>query len=77
MVREGVVGHPFLAMNETPQPDGPLLHLLHGEPNALAAAVIEAQKASGMDVDVVRCDLVSDWGAVVDKVLAAKSVCSW
>ena len=40
-------------------------------------AVIEDQKSSGIPVEVVRCDLVADWGEVVDKVLAARSVCSW
>lgn len=77
MVRTRVFGHPFLAMNETPRGQGPILHLLHGEPDAVAARVIEAQKAAGMEVEVIRCDLVPDWGAVVDKVLAAGSVCSW
>lgn len=41
------------------------------------AAVIEAQESSGIPVEVVRCDQVADWGPVVDKVLAAGSICSW
>lgn len=64
-------------MNPAPSHDGPVLHLLHGEPDPVATTVIEAQKASGIQVEVIRCDLVTDWGAVVDRVLAAGSVCSW
>ncbi len=64
-------------MDEATQGHGSFLHLLHGEPDALAAQVIEAQRAAGLDVEVVRCDLVSDWGSVVDSVLAAGNVCSW
>ena len=64
-------------MNPNDSAEGPVLHLIHGEPDATVSAVVEAQRARGVPAEVVRCDQVTDWGAVVDKVLEARSVCSW
>ncbi|MEI6340347.1 MAG: hypothetical protein WCR07_00190 [Verrucomicrobiota bacterium] len=55
----------------------PVLHLVHDEPDATVLAVMAAQQAKGLAVELVRCDRVTDWGSVVDKVLKARSVCSW
>lgn len=64
-------------MNPTEPAEGPVLHLVHGEPDATVSGVVEAQRAMGVPVEVVRCDQVTDWGAVVDRVLEARAVCSW
>lgn len=77
MVRSRPGRPPFLAMDTHPESNAPVLHLVHGEPDPLVASVIEGQRSSGIPVDVVRCDLVADWGEVVDKVLASRGTCSW
>jgi len=55
----------------------PLLHLLNGAPDELVQKVIEAQRAVGFPVEVIRLDEVKDWGEVVDRVMQADSVSTW
>jgi len=55
----------------------PLLHLLNGAPDELVQKVIEAQRTSGLPVEVIRLDEVKDWGEVVDRVMQADSVSTW
>jgi len=54
-----------------------LLHLLNGAPDELVQKVIEAQRAAGFPVEVIRLDEVKDWGEVVDRVMQAVSVSTW
>lgn len=54
-----------------------LLHLLNGPTDELATKVIDAQRAAGLPVEVVRLDEVKDWGEVVDRVMQAESVATW
>jgi hypothetical protein len=54
-----------------------LLHLLNGAPDELVQKVIEAQRAAGFPVEVIRLDEVKDWGEVVDRVMQADSVSTW
>jgi hypothetical protein len=54
-----------------------LLHLLNGAPDELVQKVIEAQRAAGLPVEVIRLDEVKDWGEVVDRVMQADSVSTW
>lgn len=54
-----------------------VLHLVHEAPDAWVLKLIEAQKADGLRVEVIRLDEEKDWGRVVDRVLGADSVCSW
>ncbi len=54
-----------------------VLHLLSGPADALTESVINEQRAKGIPVEVIRLDEVTDWGAVVDRVLEAESICSW
>ncbi len=54
-----------------------LLHLLNGPPDELVQNVIEAQRAAGLPVEVIRLDEVKDWGEVVDRVMQAESVATW
>jgi hypothetical protein len=54
-----------------------LLHLLNGAPDELVQKVIEAQRAVGFPVEVIRLDEVKDWGEVVDRVMQADSVSTW
>ena len=39
--------------------------------------LIAAQQAAGHSVEVIRLDEVSDWGAVVDRVMQAETVATW
>ena len=55
----------------------PLVHLLNGAPDELVQKVIEAQRAAGLPVEVIRLDEVKDWGEVVDRVMQADSVSTW
>jgi len=54
-----------------------LLHLLNGPPDDLVRNVIDAQRAAGLTVEVIRLDEVKDWGEVVDRVMQAESVATW
>lgn len=54
-----------------------LLHLLNGPPDEMVRDLIAAQKAAGHSVEVIRLDEVSDWGAVVDRVMQAETVATW
>ncbi len=53
------------------------LHLLNGPPDELVQKIIEAQRAAGLPVQVIRLDEVKDWGEVVDRVMQADSVATW
>lgn len=53
------------------------VHLLNGPVEDWVLELIEAQKAAGIRVEVIRLDAVTDWGAVVDRVMAAESVATW
>lgn len=55
----------------------PVLHLLGNPDDELARTVIEAQQNAGVPVEVVRLDEVTDWHALVDRVMAADSIASW
>lgn len=61
----------------TLNPPRTILHLVHESPNPLVLGVVEAQKQAGFPVELIRLDEVTDWMTVVEKVLAADSVCSW
>lgn len=55
----------------------PILHLVSDPNDDLARRTIEAQKAAGIPVEVVHLDDVTDWHALVDRVLQAGQIASW
>lgn len=55
----------------------PILHLVSDPNDDLARRTIESQKAAGIPVEVVHLDDVTDWHALVDRVLQAGQIASW